>query len=64
MTKRPEDRYADAAVFAAYITLLLGRLARGDRTKRLSLACFGATAVVLYAASGIYHAIPIQVAAV
>ena len=46
-----------ASVFAAYVTLLLWRLARGDRTKRLSLACFGATAVVLYAASGTYHAI-------
>lgn len=46
-----------ASVFAAYVTLLLCRLARGDRTKRKSLACFGITAVVLYAASGTYHAI-------
>jgi len=46
-----------ACLFAAYVTVLLCRLARGDRAKRLSLACFGATAVVLYAASGTYHAI-------
>jgi hemolysin III len=45
------------SLFAAYVTLLLWRLARGDRTKRLSLAVFGVTAVVLYAASGTYHAI-------
>jgi len=50
-----------AAVFAAYVTLLLWRLAGGDRTKRLSLACFGVTAVVLYAASGTYHAIRLPI---
>ena len=44
---------------AVYVTLLLRRLARGDRTKRLSLTCFGASAVLLYAASGLYHAIPL-----
>jgi hemolysin III len=48
-----------AAAWAAYATLLLWRLARGDRTKRLSLACFGASAVVLYAASALYHAVPL-----
>src|SRR5262245_27591512 len=46
-----------ACLFAVYVTLLLCRLSRGDHIKRLSLACFGVTAVVLYAASGTYHAI-------
>jgi hemolysin III len=46
-----------SSIFAVYLTLLLCRLSRGERTKQLSLACFGATAVVLYAASGTYHAI-------
>ena len=32
-------------------------MTRGDRTKQLSLACFGTTAVMLYAFSGTYHAI-------
>jgi hemolysin III len=50
-----------ASVFAAYVTLLLCRLSRGERTKRLSLACFGLTAVVLYAASGVYHAIQLPI---
>jgi hemolysin III len=46
-----------AAVFGVFVTLLLWRLTRGDRRKRLSLVCFGLTMVVLYAASGTYHAI-------
>ena len=47
------------SVFAAYVTLVLWRLTRGDRTKCLSLTCFGVSMVVLYAASGLYHAIPL-----
>jgi hemolysin III len=47
------------SLFAVYVTLLLWRLARGDRTKQLSLACFGASMIALYAASGLYHAIPL-----
>ncbi len=47
------------SVFAVYVTLLLRRLTRGDRTKCLSLTCFGVCMVVLYAASGLYHAIPL-----
>ena len=48
-----------AAVLAAYATALLWRLARNDRTKRLSVACFGASAVILYTASALYHAVPL-----
>jgi hemolysin III len=48
-----------AALFAAYAARLLCRLAGADRVKRRSLAVFGATAVILYAASGIYHAVPL-----
>lgn len=48
-----------AALFATYVALLLWRLAGSDRTRRLSLACFGASMVVLYAVSGTYHAIPL-----
>ncbi|HEX4589350.1 MAG TPA: hemolysin III family protein [Gemmataceae bacterium] len=48
-----------AAVFAAYAATLLCRLAGADRVKRRSMAVFGATAVVLYAASGVYHAVPL-----
>ena len=33
------------SLYAAYVTLLLWRLSRGDLTKRLSLSCFGVTAV-------------------
>jgi hemolysin III len=41
-----------------YVTGLLWRLARGDRVRQLSVGCFGSSMVLLYAASGIYHAIP------
>jgi hemolysin III len=44
-------------VFAVYCTLILWRLASGDRAKRLSLACFGLSMTLLYAASGTYHAL-------
>jgi hemolysin III len=44
------------SLFGVYVTLLFWRLCRGDLTKRLSLACFGVSMVVLYAASGLYHA--------
>jgi hemolysin III len=45
-------------VWAVYVTALLWRLCRGDRVRQLAIGCFGASMVVLYAASGIYHAIP------
>jgi len=44
---------------AVYVTLLLCRLTRDDRTKRLSLAVFGASMILLYTASGLYHTIPL-----
>ncbi len=46
------------AVLAVYVTLLFARLTRGDRVKRRSLLAFGLSMVVLYAASGLYHAVP------
>ncbi|HEY1379464.1 MAG TPA: hemolysin III family protein [Gemmataceae bacterium] len=46
------------AVFAVYVTLLFARLAGGDRVKRRGLLTFGLSMVVLYAASGLYHAVP------
>lgn len=46
-----------AAVFALFATALLWRLSRGDWRKRFSLACFGVAMVLLYSASGIYHAV-------
>jgi hemolysin III len=46
------------AVFAVYVTLLFARLAGGDRVKRRGLLAFGVSMVVLYAASGLYHAVP------
>ncbi len=48
-----------ACALALYAAALLRRLARGDRLKRASLTCFGATAVALYAASTLYHAVPL-----
>lgn len=47
------------SLFAVYVTAILCRLAGGDRAKRWSLFCFGASAVVLYGVSGFYHAIPL-----
>lgn len=48
-----------AAFGGLYIFAILWRLARGDHGKRLSLACFAASIIVLYSASGIYHALPL-----
>lgn len=48
-----------ASLFGIYVAMLLCRMAGGDRVKQISLACFGAAMVVLYAASGLYHAIPL-----
>jgi hemolysin III len=46
-----------AAALAVYVTLLLRRLTRDDPAKRRSLTVFGVSMVVLYAASGTYHAV-------
>jgi hemolysin III len=43
---------------AAYAAGLLWRLARGDRPRQWSVGCFGLSMVLLYAASGAYHAAP------
>lgn len=45
------------AAWAFYAALLLRRLAR-DGTRRAALTCFGASLVLLYLASGAYHAVP------
>jgi hemolysin III len=44
--------------WAVYATALLRRLCRGDPLRRASVTVFGATAVALYASSGLYHAVP------
>jgi len=46
------------ALFAGYVTLLFARLTRHDPAKRRALMVFGYSMVVLYTASGIYHAVP------
>ncbi len=45
-------------LLGVYITALLWRLSRGDRTRQLSTGAFGLSMVLLYGASGIYHAVP------
>ncbi len=45
-------------LWAVYATALLWRLARGDRRRQLAVGCFGLSMVLLYAASGTYHAVP------
>jgi len=42
-------------LWAIFGALILWRLVRDDWPKRLSLACFGLSAVLLYAASSTYH---------
>ena len=44
-------------IFSAYLTALLWRLSRGDRLRQLSTAVFGLSMVILYGASGLYHAV-------
>ncbi len=44
-------------LWAIFGMLLLWRLTRGNRLKQLSLGVFGWSMIVLYAASGLYHAI-------
>jgi hemolysin III len=41
-----------------YITALLWRLSRGDRLRQMSTGTFGLSMVLLYGASGVYHAFP------
>jgi hemolysin III len=46
------------AVWAAYATLILIRLTPGTSTRRLAVAVFGVSMVLLYLASGTFHAVP------
>lgn len=45
-------------VLGVYVTALLWRLSRGDRLRQLSTGAFGLSMVLLYGASGAYHAVP------
>lgn len=46
------------AAFAVYVTLLFARLTQREPAKRAALVVFGLSMVVLYTASGVYHAVP------
>jgi hemolysin III len=43
--------------WAIFATLVLWRLTRGDWVRRLSVTVFGLSMVILYAASGLFHAL-------
>jgi hemolysin III len=45
-------------VLGLFITAFLWRLCRGDRLRQLSTGMFGLSMVLLYGASGVYHAVP------
>ncbi|QDU23274.1 PAQR family membrane homeostasis protein TrhA [Urbifossiella limnaea] len=53
-----------AAVWAAYATLVLVRLAPRHPGRRASAVVYGLSMVLLYAASGLYHAVPADADAV
>ena len=46
------------AVWAAYATLLLVKLTPGDRGRRLAVVVYGVSMILLYLASGVFHAVP------
>jgi len=46
------------AAWALYALALLRRLTRHDRARRAAVTCFGVSLVLLYVASGLYHAVP------
>ena len=46
-----------ASFCAIFVTLILWRLTRGDLTRRVTSVIFGLSAVCLYAASGLFHAL-------
>ena len=46
------------AAWAAYATLVLVRLGRGERSRQLGLAVYGLSMVLLYLASGTFHGVP------
>jgi hemolysin III len=45
-------------LLGAYITAILWRLSRGDWLRQWSTGTFGLSMVLLYGASGLYHAVP------
>jgi hemolysin III len=45
-------------LWSAYAAALLWRLAGGDLLRRWTVAAFGLSMVLLYGASGLYHAVP------
>jgi hemolysin III len=47
-------------IFAVFAAAMLWRLARGDRLRQFSVGCFGASMVLLYLASGLYHALTVD----
>lgn len=46
--------------FSVFATAFMWRLARGDRRRQFCAGCFGLTMILLYGASGTYHALPIE----
>jgi hemolysin III len=48
--------HAAACLWSLYATGVLWRLCRGQPRKQWSLACFGVSMILLYAASALYHA--------
>src|SRR3954469_9145150 len=46
------------AAWALYALALMRRLTRADPARRAAVSCFGASLVLLYLASGTYHAVP------
>jgi hemolysin III len=46
------------SLWGIYAAALLWRLARGNRRRQLAVGCFGLSLVLLYAISGVYHAVP------
>ena len=47
-----------AAAWAAYATLVLLRLTPREPARRLAVATFGASTVLLFLASGVFHGLP------
>ena len=47
-------------IWSVFCAALLCRLARGDRVRQLSAGCFGLSMILLYFASGLYHAVRVD----
>jgi channel protein (hemolysin III family) len=50
--------HAAACLWFLYLTAILWRLCRGERLKQWSIAVFGISSVILYAASALSHSVP------